>query len=34
MVVSEGIFEIPVVKDFFGAGLIEGKSGWIVYAIV
>ena len=34
MVVSEGIFEIPVIRDFFGAGLIEGKSGWIVYVIV
>ena len=34
MVISEGIFEIPVIRDFFGAGLIEGKSGWIVYAIV
>lgn len=34
LVISEGIFEIPVVRDFFGSGLIEGKSGWLVYVIV
>lgn len=34
MVLSEGLFEIPEVKEFFGASLIEGKSGWLVYVIV
>lgn len=34
MVISEGLFEIPVIKEFFGAGLIEGKSGWLVYVLV
>lgn len=27
MVLSEGIFEIPAVEQFFGADLIAGKSG-------
>ena len=34
MVIAEGLFEIPVIRDFFGASLIEGKSGWLVYVIV
>lgn len=34
MVLSEGLFSIPSVEEFFGAGLIEGKTGWIVYVIV
>lgn len=34
MVISEGIFEIPAIEEFFGSGLIEGKSGWLVYAII
>lgn len=34
MTLSEGIFEIPVIKNFFGADLIKGQSGWMVYAIV
>lgn len=34
MVLSEGLFEIPAIKEFFGAGLIEGKSGWLVYVLV
>ena len=34
MVLSEGIFEIPAVEQFFGADLIAGKSGWLVYAII
>lgn len=34
MAISEGIFEIPAIEEFFGSGLIEGKSGWLVYAII
>ena len=34
LVISEGIFEIPMIRDFFGSGLIEGRSGWLVYLIV
>lgn len=34
MVISEGIFEIPSVANFFGEGLIIGKTGWIVYVII
>lgn len=34
LVISEGIFEIPKVRNFFGSGLIEGRSGWLVYLIV
>lgn len=34
MTLSEALFSIPAIKDFFGAGLIEGKSGWLVYVII
>ena len=34
MVLSEALFEIPVVANFFGEDLLENKSGWIVYAII
>ena len=34
LVISEGIFEIPAIRGFFGSGLLEGKSGWLVYVIV
>lgn len=34
LVISEGIFEIPMIRDFFGSGLIEGRSGWLVYVII
>ena len=34
MVISEGIFEIPAVANFFGEGLLEGQTGWLVYVIV
>lgn len=34
MVISEALFEIPAVEQFFGADLITGKSGWVIYAIL
>lgn len=34
MVISEGIFEIPSIANFFGESLIIGKTGWIVYLII
>lgn len=34
MVISEGLFEIPAVANFFGRDLLTGKSGWIVYVII
>lgn len=34
MVVSEIILEIPIIKNLFGANLIKGKSGWLIYFIV
>ena len=34
MVISEGIFEIPAVANFFGEGLLEGQTGWLVYVII
>ena len=34
MTLSEAIFEIPTIRDFFGADLIRGQSGWMVYVVV
>ena len=34
MTISEAIFEIPVVKNFFGADLFTGQSGWMVYFVL
>lgn len=34
MVLSEALFSIPSIKQFFGGGLIEGKSGWLVYLLI
>lgn len=34
MVLSEAIFEIPAVANFFGEGLLEGQTGWLVYVII
>ena len=34
MVLSEALFEIPVVADFFGEDLVKNQSGWMVYVII
>lgn len=34
MTISDAIFEIPAVKNFFGADLITSQSGWMVYAVL